>query len=160
MKHGFDSRNGKDRFYRIWDAMKARSTNFNSQSADNYLKRGISICNEWLNFANFKKDMYESYQDHIRDYGEKNTTIDRKNNDCGYSANNCRWATRKEQSRNLRTNRIIEFKGELHCLSEWGEITGINKKILSYRINSGWSIERALTTQINQNMGRYKRNAN
>ena len=153
-KHGFNKLSGKDRFYRIWGAMKSRATNPNNTYARNYSQRGINICDEWTDFINFKNDMYKSYQEHLEKYGELNTTIDRIDNEIGYSLKNCKWASRKEQSRNMRTNKIVEFMGESHCLSVWAETTEINGKMLSYRINAGWNIERALTTPINKRLGR------
>ncbi len=155
-KHGFDRRVGKDRFYSIWHSMKSRCTKPNIDCAANYIGRGITICQEWLSFLNFKKDMYESYLEHLKEHGTLNTTIDRIDNNSGYSKDNCRWATKKEQSRNLRLNRLISFNGETHCIAEWAEITGINEKILSYRIKAGWNIEKALTTPVNENMRRSK----
>ena len=67
-------------------------------------------------------------------------------NDGNYCKENCRWATKKEQGRNMRSNKVIEFNNKKLCLSEWAEIIGINKSTLSARINRyKWSIEKAFT---------------
>ena len=78
--------------------MKQRCQNLNHAQAEDYNGRGIGVCKEWADFASFLKDM-----------GEKppGRTLDRIDNDSGYSPDNCRWATRKEQNDNRRNNRLI-----------------------------------------------------
>ena len=75
--------------------------------------------------------------------------IDRKDNNKGYSPDNCRWATRKQQLRNTRRNRQLTFKGETKCLSAWAEDFGFSAQLLWSRIvRSGWSVEKALGTPV------------
>ena len=80
---------------------------------------------------------------------QENLTIDRIDNDKGYSPDNCRWVTVKTQNRNARSNHLITFEGETHTLIEWCEIKGITRAALNNRINKyGWSINKALTTPV------------
>ena len=96
----------KTRFYKIWNCMKNRTRNKSHQAFKNYGGRGIKIL--WQSFDEFRVDMYKSYLNHVDVFGEKQTSIDRKNNDGNYCKENCRWATRKEQANNTRkTKRLL-----------------------------------------------------
>lgn len=129
------------RIYRIWADMKNRCDNKFNTAYNYYGGRGIKYCPEWKDFENF----YEWAKDN--GYAE-NLTIDRICVNGNYDPSNCRWITKKEQSRNTRANKFFEFNGEIHCMSEWAEITGIKKGTLHRRLKSGWKFEKAIKTRI------------
>ena len=104
----------------------------------NYGGRGIKVCDRWL----------ESIDNYIEDMGKpifSMASIDRIDNNQGYSKENCHWATKKEQSVNRRTTKFIEFNGETLCMADWSRKLGCEKKVISQRLKAGWTIEQALT---------------
>lgn len=122
--------------------MKDRCLNKKGRNYDGYGSRGITICPEW-------SESFETFQDWALANGYRDDlTIDRKDNYGPYSPDNCRWATGKEQANNRRSSRTIEHEGKVHTLKEWAEIAGMSLETLKYRIDSGWSIEDALTKPV------------
>jgi hypothetical protein len=96
------------RFYSIWKGIKRRTTNPKAPEYENYGGAGVTICDRWLDFSNFYKDMYGSYATHVKHFGIKDTSIERYDVFGNYEPNNCGWATRAEQSVNKRkTNRYL-----------------------------------------------------
>lgn len=100
--------------------MKDRCYNKKCKDYQMWGGRGITICDEWL------RDV-KSFYDWAMTHGYKdNLTIDRIDNNKGYSPDNCRWVDRKTQARNTRRNRVITINGETKCLVEWCEVFNIN----------------------------------
>jgi len=137
-KHGHSTTTKVSKTYISWADMIQRCTNPNHKDYHNYGGRGIKVSKRWVKFENFLEDMGEPPTD--------KHTLDRISNDGNYCKSNCRWATRKEQSRNTRRNRLITYKGKTQCLIEWAEELGINYSTLKWRLCNGWSIERAFET--------------
>lgn len=130
LKHGeFTNYNTeKPRLYRIWIAMRTRCNNPNFPAYHNYGGRGISICDEW--------EKYENFRDWAKNNGyEDDLTIHRVDNDGDYYPENCKWVTRREQANNMRVNHLITFNGETKTMAEWSRETGINYQTLADRIN-------------------------
>lgn len=152
--HGEAKRNGeRSKLYSVWIGMRRRCYDENSINYSDYGLRGITICDDWKdNFQKFKEWALSSGYDPA-------LTIDRIENDKGYSPGNCRWTGTREQARNRRSNRIITFNGETHTAVEWEEKLGFSRGTISRRIKSrGWSIERALTESIHtENRGRWSK---
>lgn len=130
--------------YMSWRALLGRCCNPRDPGYPDYGGRGITVDPRWIGeggFANFLADMGER--------PSPKHSIDRyPDNDGPYTKSNCRWATPTEQNRNRRSNRRVTFRAETLSVVEWSERTGIDARTLASRLNSGWSIERALTTPI------------
>ena len=90
------------RFYKIWADMKYRCSNPKCKRFMDYGGRGIQYYPEWTSYDGFKKDMWKSYQEHCKLYGEKQTTLDRINVNDHYYKDNCRWADSTLQRENVR----------------------------------------------------------
>lgn len=131
----------QSRLHNIWLAMRNRCNNKKGKDYRNYTLKGITVCDEWKDFNVF-------FNWAINNGYAPNLSLDRIDNDKGYSPQNCRWATQKEQMNNVRYNRILTLNGVSHTLSEWGEITGIDWTTIQSRKRNGWSDKEALTTPI------------
>lgn len=129
----------KTKTYSIWNSMKQRCNNEKSLFFAHYGARGVFVCDRWK----------DSFQNFIDDMGEcpSGMSIDRINNDGPYSPENCRWSSKKTQARNRRSNKVIEFNGQIKTLSEWAESLNIKLGTLHSRLNrSKWPVEKAFST--------------
>lgn len=117
-----------------------------SKKRKDYAGRGI-VC-DWKSFQEFKNDMYKSYLKHVNEHGEKDTMIERIDNNKGYSKENCTWATRLEQNNNKRNVRKFLYKGKNLTLRQWSQKININYDCLRNRLDRKWTVERMLSTPI------------
>lgn len=123
--------------YSSWQSMIARCNNPKALSYKRYGGRGITVSSRWLeSFENFFADM--GPRPHIE------YTLDRIDNELGYSPENCKWSSKIEQSLNKSTNTLIEYNGVIKNISVWAKEKGINCGTISSRIQNGWSIEDAV----------------
>lgn len=124
--------------YRIWIKMRRRCKEEGETGYAAYGGRGIRVCERWdASFADFLAD--------IGPRPSAKHTLDRIENNGHYEPGNVRWAVRKVQQRNRRTNHHVTFNGETLCLAEWAERIGISFGGLCGRLRRGWPLERALT---------------
>lgn len=124
--------------YKIWLGMRTRCECSTATGYQRYGGCGITVCDEWHSFEAFYRDMGPRPSD--------KHTIERIDNSLGYSKENCTWATRTEQMRNMRRNHLITFRNKTQCLQEWADELGMNKATIRKRLKRGWSVEHALTT--------------
>lgn len=110
----------EERIYHIWKNMKQRCSNANFNAYTRYGGRGITVCDEWLNDfqAFYDWAMANGYKDGL--------TIDRINNNKGYSPDNCRWATPKEQANNRQSNHLVTFNGKTQTIAQWADELNMN----------------------------------
>lgn len=143
----------KHPLYKTWQAIKDRCYNEKNQFYEKYGEKGIIMCDEWKN----------SFETFYKDIGEKPSnkhSLDRIDVNKGYSKENCRWATIKEQNLNKTNTMKLSFNGETKTLYEWAKLLNIKPYTLYKRIyNQKWSTEEALTRNI-QDGKRIKRGIN
>lgn len=141
-KHG----EAKSRLYSIWRNLRQRCNNPKAKNYDNYGGRGIKVCDNWNN-----AEGYTAFKEWALSNGYRNDlTIDRINNNGNYEPSNCRWATSLEQNNNQSSNIMISYNNEIHTLSEWSRLTGINRSTLKNRYEKGQSPEEILYTPVDK----------
>ncbi len=125
--------------YRIWCDIKKRCTNPRCKSWKDYGGRGITMCARWL----------RSFVAFLNDMGPRPSpkhTIERLNNNLGYSPSNCVWILKSEQMRNMSTNYRITFEGRTQCLAAWAEELRVPAgRIWNRLYNLHWSVDDAFT---------------
>lgn len=135
----------KDRLYATWNMIKQRCNDPANKSYKNYGGRGIKVCSEWNNdYEAFKTwALQNGYDPNAK---RKECTIDRINNDKGYSPDNCRWVDSITQANNCRSNHNLAFQGKTQTISQWARQQKIPAQTILFRINrAGWNVEDALT---------------
>jgi len=157
-KHADDTANKKrSRAYIAWMNMRQRCLNPKNRDYANYGGRGITVCIEWGSFKQFEFDMGQP---------SRGLSLDRINNDRGYSKENCRWATGHQQNQNKRIRKIqqvdsrkvrrkaqvrpmitLTHEGKTLTISEWSKATGVYDRTIYYRFKKGWPADRCLAAK-------------
>ena len=127
--------------YKIWHAMLDRCRNPAHQEFRNYGGRGITVCQRWLDFANFRADMAPR---------SRGGMLDRVDVNGIYEPGNCRWATALEQANNRRNNRRLTHNGETLTVATWARRLHVSKNCILYRLQAGWTVARTCTTPANR----------
>lgn len=120
-----------------WQNMKRRCDDPKNNRYHAYGGRGITYDPRWREFLNFKADMEPIWR--------RGLTLERKDVNGNYCKENCTWATRKTQMRNMRTNRLLTLNGVTRTMAEWAELHNVTHGAIWFRIKQGWSVEDALT---------------
>lgn len=118
--------------YIVWSMMIQRCKHHKD-----YAGRGITVCERWQDPVKFIQDMLPTWR--------KGLTIERKDNNGHYEPDNCKWATRKEQSNNRRNNHTLTIARQTKTIKQWSEISGLPFTTIVKRIKLGWEPERLLT---------------
>lgn len=127
--------------HRNWISMNQRCYNQESNDYQWYGARGIKVCERWQDsFEDFWKDTGPTWQSGL--------TLDRKKVDQDYGPDNCRWATRKEQARNRRNNRIVDTPNGPMLLIEAAETYGIDCRTVNSRFKYGWTFTEVFLTPV------------
>lgn len=132
------------RLYQAYLNMKARCYYKKGREYHNYGERGITVCDEWLGKNGASNFIEWSYRNGYSD----NLTLDRIDVNKGYSPDNCRWITNKEQQSNRRDNHFITYKGRTQTITQWAEEIGISGKAFEKRIRVWKDVEKAIETPV------------
>lgn len=125
----------KTPLYAVWRGIKARCNNPRHKAYARYGGRGITVCEEWNNsFETFKDWAYAN------GYSQE-LSIDRIDNDKGYSPDNCRWADVYTQANNMSHNITFCYNGETHTVAEWARILNVGYGALKKRVKEGWNVD-------------------
>ena len=130
---------GKEPLLSVWDNMRSRCyCPSKGDVYDRYGGRGITVCEEWKHFQNFRAWAIPLWAPGLQ--------LDRIDNDGNYCPDNCRFVTRHDQMRNTRRNRWITIGRKRCCLCDWLVFFGLSKKSFYQRLARGMSEIEALTT--------------
>ncbi len=130
VKNHSHKQSGK-RIYYEWQGMKGRCYNSNNERYDSYGGRGIKMCDEWKNDfqAFYDWAMLNGYADDL--------SIDRIDNSGDYEPSNCRWTDNFTQSRNRRSNIIVDYNGEKMCLTDAAALARLTRSVVDARYHRG-----------------------
>lgn len=133
--------------YRKFMSAKARCDYPKNTSYYRYGWRGIKFLRE--SFEDFWRDMKDSYYEHVKQYGDKNTTLDRIDNNWDYCKENCRWATWDEQHNNMSNNHHIVYKWKYYpSISLLAKDMWKKESLIRDRIRNWWTIEESVDTPL------------
>ena len=140
----------KTKIYIVYKDMIQRCTNPNDPAYKDYLGRGITVCEEWSpKIVNGRNVGYFKFKEWALTHGySEGLTLDRIDNDSGYSPDNCRFTTMKVQNNNRRSNSNVKYKDITKTCTEMAEYFGINPITFRYRLYSGMTVEEAIETPI------------
>ena len=124
--------------YRTWLNLLDRVLNPNNPYFHNYGGRGIKVDPQVMSFPGFLAI--------VGDRPSPQHQLDRKDNNGNYEPGNLRWATKKEQARNQRKNRLLTVNGETKPLAEWAEEQNLAPSTIFYRLAQGMSETEAVLT--------------
>ena len=134
------TRGGHTPEYRAWTHARQRCENPRDARFPRYGGRGIAVCERWWSFENFLADMGPR--------PSSSHSIDRIDNDGNYEPGNCRWATKKQQARNKRNSRVIEYAGRSMPVAAWAEAVGVPSNVIECRLCRGWELGRVFAQPI------------
>jgi hypothetical protein len=120
--------------YGVWMHMRNRCHKPKNKRYKDYGGRGITVCSRWRN----------SFENFLADMGTRPSpihSINRKDNNKGYSPDNCCWSTKWEQQRNMRNNRWLEAFGRRKILSDWARDLGFHCTTIHHYLKTGRTLE-------------------
>lgn len=126
------------KLYNVFKGMKSR-TRYGGKKSRSYVENGIKICDKWINDPSLFIDwsLANGYKEGLQ--------IDRIDNNKGYSPENCRWVTAKENCQNRSSTKLITVFGEVNTIAYFSEKYGVKHHTIATRLSRGWSESDAAT---------------
>ncbi len=131
MKHGHTKGRVETVEYTAWKSMNARCSIPSASHYAEYGGRGIKVCAEW-------RHDFTAFYAHVGPKPTPQHSLDRIDADGDYEPGNVRWATRDEQHRNQRSNRMLTIDGETMCVSDWARRSPVSFVAITRRLDAGW----------------------
>jgi hypothetical protein len=132
----------RSREFKIWQGIVQRCHNPKAEAYRNYGGRGIVVCDRW-------RASFEAFFEDMGTAPSPRHSLDRHpNNDGNYEPGNVRWANKKQQARNTRTNRLLTYNGETLPVSEWAERIGVGVQTVFGRLRRNWPLHRILSQDV------------
>jgi hypothetical protein len=126
--HGHSLKHNESSEYRTWQKLKDRCLNTNNPDYHYYGGRGIAVCEEWKN----------SFEQFLKDMGNKPSikhSIDRKNNELGYSKENCHWVLQSIQINNRRNTIKVFYNDTIYSLKQVCNLLNLKYASVLYQYN-------------------------
>lgn len=123
--------------------MKARCVRPSDKDYYRYGAKGITVCDRWLH----GEDGLTGFECFLNDMGPPpfdKASIDRIDSTGGYSPENCRWASPRQQGNNRKTNVFVEIEGQRKTIAEWARVSGVGPKTIRYRLLCGVPAKQAV----------------
>lgn len=125
--------------YESWRQMKGRCLNEKHEAYPDYGGRGITVCDRWMDFANFYADMGAK---------PKRKSLDRIDNNGNYEPGNCRWTNFVTQNNNRRSSRFLTIDGKTKTVTEWIRKSGLPRHVVWNRLRTGWEPKDAISVPL------------
>lgn len=132
-----DTTVAKNRMARIYYSMRSRCNSPKHRAYKWYGARGIKCL--WNSYYEFHEDMHSSYKKHKKKNGEKNTTLERVDNNGNYCKENCRWATWEEQANNKSDTVFIIIRNKKMTIKEVSKKFNLKESTIKARKRAGYS---------------------
>ena len=119
--------------YNSWRGMKERCSNPKHICYKYYGTKGVRVCEAWLTFNGFWRDMESTWRPGL--------TLEREDSGKDYSPTNCRWATYAEQMLNQSRNHYVDTPKGIMLLHDAARVSGLHRTTIYSRIKAGWSTD-------------------
>lgn len=129
--------------YKVWENMKTRCFNPKSNRFYRYGGRGITICDEWLDFKSFSEwALLNGYKDGL--------SLERKNIDKDYEPGNCCWIPIEKQAQNKSNTVWITYQDKKMCMAEFSKIANVSINVIRNRLKKGMTGDQIAREFINE----------